>query len=262
MPLGVFEKIIEKLDTTSRIFNAYGRPRLFLHGYGEPTLVKHLPEMLVKASESKRFSDILFVSNFNVVSHDKYDVYFRCGLTKLYCSLDTLDPKKISATRVGTDIDRLHRTLRSVAAKHGEKMLVITVLSEQNMEELPSLYDFIRNSGVSTWNIQLMNKFDGEFAVNQKTIDRLAATLPNNSDFKVNFEGFPYPSCTQPFDTLVINVEGSVAACCTYFTSDVISFGNVLESDVTDIFESEKFRMFREEFAKGRPDICKDCPYY
>jgi len=262
MPLDSFIKIISKLDTQGEVFVGNSRPVLFLHGYGEPTLNKELPDMVSEAADTGKFSEIKIVSNLLATPASRYRTLYKAGLDLVYVSLDSLDPSYVGETRVGTNVEILLENIKKVSEFAKGKLAVISVLSEKNVSHLSNIYNFLEPLHIMQWNIQLLNGFHNEFKVSRSLVDRARASLPKFPSIPINMEGFPYPKCSQPFDTLVINVRGSVSACCTFFTDDIISFGNIHDKSIDQIFLSKEFDAFRHEFSERRPPLCKECPYY
>lgn len=263
MTLDSFASIISRIDTADDCFVHGGtRPVLFLHGYGEPTLNKELPDMLSLAVDSGKFSEIKIVSNLLASSVSRFRTLYKLGLDLVYVSLDSIDAKYVSESRVGTDVEKLLTSIKEVSEFAQGKLAVISVLSEKNVGHLADVYSFLEPLDIKQWNIQLLNGFHDSFDVSQSLVNRARASLPQNPRIPINMEGFPYPKCSQPFDTLVINVKGSVSACCTFFSDDIISFGNLHKSTLKEIFLSNEFNAFRKEFSERRPALCKDCPYY
>lgn len=272
MSFVLYKSIIDQIDLSSPVFQQskrlkqHNRPSLYLHGYGEPTLHPELTSQIAYAANSEKFHEIRFVSNLLGVPKENYEGYFAAGLTHLYVSLDTLNPLVIESTRVGTDCRRLDETFTYLSGLYPDKIRVITVLSERNLGEIPTLHEYLGQRGVRQWIIQLKLDHDvHEFAVSDRDVASVKTRLDSCRQYErmqVFLEGFPYPSCTQPFDTMVINVLGHVAACCTYFSNDYIDFGQVTKRPLLEIFQSKEFWEFRELFKREPPALCKSCPMY
>lgn len=262
MAFPAFKTIIDKIDTTHHLFGA-AKPAIWLHGYGEPTLHPELAQQIAYASHSGKFREVRIVSNLLATSKEAYDGYFAAGLSHLYVSFDTLDTDIIAKTRVGTDPVRYDETIRYLAANHGEKLRVITVLSPSNLPTIGEVFAYLKGLGIKQWIIQLM--FDHgaqEFAISPKDVESLQSIIADKGDMKIFAEGFPYPKCTQPDDTLVIGVSGNISACCTYFAEEYISNGNALRENPLEVFESDRFNLFRKEFQDRTHSLCSTCPMW
>ena len=69
-----------------------------------------------------------------------------------------------------------------------------------------------------------------------------------------------FPFCAYPSFEVVITVAGDVVLCCNdYYGTQ--RFGNVLESSLLEIWDSERFRSLRQDLLRGCFDlpICRHC---
>ncbi|MDX9932628.1 MAG: SPASM domain-containing protein, partial [Bacteroidales bacterium] len=65
--------------------------------------------------------------------------------------------------------------------------------------------------------------------------------------------------CKRLWNTIVINSDGDVVACC-YDKFSSYKMGNAIEKPVVGIWSSTAFMQFRSDFLKGkRKDICRNC---
>ena len=69
------------------------------------------------------------------------------------------------------------------------------------------------------------------------------------------------PVCTQPFDTLVINVDGDVVLCCSDMTGRLVNWGSINDAPVSTVFTGELATAFLKAFTYKAPSICRKCPY-
>jgi len=65
--------------------------------------------------------------------------------------------------------------------------------------------------------------------------------------------------CNYPFEQLVVRSDGEVFPCCVVPYQKTFSLGNLLVSELNDIFLSETYRAFRESFIKGTNPVCNNC---
>ena len=65
--------------------------------------------------------------------------------------------------------------------------------------------------------------------------------------------------CKRLWNTIVINSDGDVVACC-YDKFSKYQMGNAIENPAADIWKNTEFMEFRRDFLKGkRKDICMNC---
>ena len=263
MPLSLFIKIMDDCERGRERLFGQGRPNLFLHSYGEPTLNPDLGAMVGEAARRGLFGGIRLVSNLLACPPEAYDFLFANGLDGLYVSLDTLVPEHIAATRRGTDLPRLLAALEAVAARHADKLCVITVLTPTNKAALLPLADHLKALAIPIWNIQLLNTRRGCFGLSADEVSRIKAdVLARCPGMIVNFEEESLMQCRQPFTTLAINAMGRLTPCCSMTNHEIIHFGNVAEADLAALCHGAAYASFRELFAKVRPPACAGCPYY
>jgi len=263
MPLGLFKKIVADCVREREALFSGRKPDIFLHSYGEPTLNPHLEEMVATACGAQIFAQIRFVSNLLALAPERYRAFFDAGLTGLYFSLDSLDPGHVSATRRGTDLERLLESVTALAGDYADKLCPISVLTTVNKDELPRVGAFLHGLGMRTWNIQLLNTRKGRFGLDRDVVSRLKDELLRRfSGMTINFEEESIMACRQPFTTLEINAMGYLTPCCSMTNHDVTHFGNVAEASLAELCFGEAYAAFREEFRTRQPKACANCPYY
>jgi radical SAM protein with 4Fe4S-binding SPASM domain len=265
MPFPIFKGIIDNFDLSDPIYGG-NRPAIWLHGFGEPTIHQDLSSMIAYTARSGKFSEVRMVSNLMAVDKINYDGYFAAGLTHLYVSLDSLSTDTLNLTRVGSDADQIVDALTYIATSYPEQVRVITVLNPANANEIKDIHQFLGERDIRNWVIQLMIDHENhQFGIDSAHVGQIGEVVADTTTYpnlKIFAEGHPLPKCTQPFDTLVINVLGHVAACCTYTSNDYIDFGNVRSQAIGDIYRSDGFREFRRQFKAGSAKLCQGCPMY
>ncbi len=80
----------------------------------------------------------------------------------------------------------------------------------------------------------------------------------------INFNKKTYP-CKYIWNTIVVSVTGDILLCCLDYNADN-KFGNIQNSDLLSIFDSEKFKKIRNLHYSNdieKISICKNCytPY-
>lgn len=69
--------------------------------------------------------------------------------------------------------------------------------------------------------------------------------------------------CFQPWEYMMISVEGDILPCCAIIGSDQASvMGNLFRQSFDAIWTGSQFRAFRRTSAEGNNPICSMCPYY
>lgn len=263
-----FRTIINQIRKSQSNLTVITKPRLYLHGLGEPTLNPNLKKMIAYAKKTNSFNSIEFVSNLTTESPEKTLQYFDAGLDKLYVSLDyvdTVDNLPISK-RVGSNPHDVIRNISEISKVIDlSKVAVITTIGKINEESLKLLSGIILDLGIQEWCIQRMINFkNGEYCRGELTIPEIYNFVKTFTGNKVvlSIDGLSSFKCSQPFSNLVINSMGFVTPCCLLFDHNLINFGNVFSKSCIEIFQSEIFEKFRSEFKQSKPKVCSICPMY
>ena len=69
------------------------------------------------------------------------------------------------------------------------------------------------------------------------------------------------PVCNEAFDKLSVNWNGDVTLCCQDYDNFLL-VGNILDSDIKEIFNSNATKIYRQTIAKGeygKIKCCSDC---
>lgn len=245
-----------------------GGSALVLHGTNEPLLTKWLPD-LVAYARAQGIVDVGFNTNATLLDERRARALISAGLTRLSISLDANTPETYAKVRVGGDFERVIRNVDrffELRAELGTTLPVVTMCAVALKVNQHEIADFAaRWAGVADFvNIQpFFNPYDG--TGRQEAEDSLryhdsigsvsAVSLGERSDVPADFR------CSQPFQRIVIRNTGELLPCCSWFGMR-IPMGNVNESSIKEIWDSEKYREFRRLHAEGAwasVAACKQC---
>lgn len=257
-----FQNILNKIAEFLKKSPYDADPAFYLHGFGEPTLNNDLEKMILLLRSTIKNAHIRLVSNLSIKKSDDYKRYINLGVNTLYVSIDSIEQEIAEKTRKNINIQHLLETLEGICRTNAANVAVITVLTEKNVDKIKDIYEYIKNLGIKTWNVQLEHVYDEGFNI-PTNLQELRQHIGTDPGIQINFEEFPMPACTQPFDTLVVNVAGEVVPCCSDTTGRLARWGNVHEAAVSAVFHGERAVAFRKAFIsdKALPAICKNCPY-
>jgi len=60
-----------------------------------------------------------------------------------------------------------------------------------------------------------------------------------------------------------VSYRGDAMPCCMVGTPDRVSFGNMLDDGVADVWNGAAYERFREQLASDRPSaVCRSCALY
>jgi radical SAM protein with 4Fe4S-binding SPASM domain len=272
MDPNLFEKILSELKDM-------GVKSVWFDGFGEPTFHPKFEEFSNMAS---RDFELNLVTNGTIIGSK-----LKCiseNFKNVFVSLEASDPLLYSRVR-GFEFEKLNDTLRSLV-KEGARVWVSTVLLKGTYEALPSLVKWASELGIKgilTSNlIPTSEKMSEEKLYGRVEVDHIsdimreAWILATSSNMKLLAPSFYYRSdrwC--PFvegDSLAITYEGDVSPCL-FALHDYrawiegkevqvkqISFGNLRERSLREIWFSEDYVTFRSFVKLSNYPSCHDCP--
>lgn len=142
------------------------------------------------------------------------------------------------------------------------------------MHDNPENMTYYRNAGSDTKELYIVDDL-GECDYKEKTTkDKKAQRSINNhagcvdrsvwKQFGIDVNSLPLQKkCSRVFRELIIGCDGTVTICCQDFLRRV-NLGNILETNVRDIWNSEEFNTIRKYlYDKDRSfcDPCRFCSY-
>ena len=253
-----FMRILETLPPADEIIT---------QGVGEPTMNPDLPGIIEAARRSEKFQRICFTTNGMVRKLDYYTNLFNIGLSKLYVSIDSLDPVLAEHLRAGTKVNTLKKIVHELSERHPGKIAIRTVVGSENISTIPALLKNLNRLGKLE---VFMHPYDdignpagclsrGEQAKFHDQIRSLAQPY-KNLRVVANFF-IPSPEvCIHPWKIPAITVDGYAIPCCRIMDKNIYTFGNVLSDSFRGVWDSEKSQKMRESFLKKSPGFCKGCP--
>lgn len=211
------------------------------------------------------------------------------GLDRICVSLDSANKENFERIRRGACFDTVLKNIRELSRqrRHCKNRLkelgLITVIFKDNIYELEEILDLAKSLGINTWTINGLEPYSREMAgkilYGKKGNDKVQDIFFNlkRTAAKYGIEVyfpflriFNYTKCILRY--CIINSDGEVYPCAflsykrIYYylgnklTHPKISFGNINNMDLLDIWNSEKFRKFRQNVSRGKfAYCCKHC---
>lgn len=256
------EKFNEIIKSFQR--NLYLPRVVVLYHGGEPLLNKWLPSY-IKILKDLGVSKTHIVTNASLLTEKKSEDLIKAGLDEIQVSFDGNSPEENNEIRVGGDFSKESQNLinllklkRKLKTKNPQVIIsnvrfadennADAVIKRQAFEDMPDFIvekfiDFkdelvIRSFPAMVW--PGLNQFD-EFYEYEKSVE-------HNPTY-----------CKSLFETTTIMADGSVVACC-YDLAGESYFGNVNFENIFDIWRSNKYAKFRQDFKEKRyATVCKKC---
>lgn len=247
MTLETFQKIIDDIKEFPEKIKV-----LYLFGFGEPLLNKHIFDMIRYAKQSNVADKIRLYTNGVALTTKVSDELVDCGLDSLRISLNGLDSKdyeEICAMKL--DYDKFHENMRYFYEKSRGKMdFIIKVANlfldtKEKQEKLNALYFDICDHIFVEDIYENWSDFDG---LTTEEAKRLEAERKKKI-------------CTFPLTMMMIHSSGRVSPCCVDWNFS-LNYGNIHEDSVKNIWNSKGLRVFSCSLLKkerGVYPVCDHC---
>jgi len=224
---------------------------LCVNNTNEPLMVKDLPKR-IEYARKQGFLDILMNTNGELFTEENSERFLKSGITRLMVSVDAHSTETFKKIRVGGNYEKVKENilrLVEIRKKLGLKLPLIRtsfVLQRDNQHEVEDFKEFWQ-SRVDYVHIQDYAKpyeTSNDYRIDGK-----------KSDIVENFR------CDQPWNRVMIRADGAVHPCCSFYTYE-LEMGNMTNSSIYEIWNSDNFQNLRKLHAEGRyrdKETCKKC---
>ncbi len=254
----VYREFIDKIAPTTSV--------LMYYFMGEPLLNKHSYDMIRYAREKGLYVETCtngdFINAEGVIYSDVNEISIQIGgMTQ-----ETHEKYRVRGNleRIMKNVDELLERRRK-AENSNVQINVGFVVMKHNEHEVTEFMQWAQRKGIDRANVidpcvrsvsegrQLLPEdrrywFYDEEAFNRGILK--PKVLPDNE-------------CTWIWNSVVVNVDGTVVPCCRDPRGKHV-FGNAFEHSLHDIWNNEAIQDFRRKVivAQGEIDICKLCSGY
>ena len=255
-----FKKIVDQVEENLI--------EIHLYNWGEPTLNKHLIDMLRYAKSKNIWSRIS--SNLSLKFKDGYlENLTKSGLSLLHIDIDGLDQEVYAKYRrkgnLSTVIDNLKNILK-IKKKFGlkEPIIEIAMLAmSQNEHQHQDFFEFGNKLSVDEiylHKIQHNPNMDEKWLPKNK--DLIYKTYEGGEASSTSGKDNEIKQCNKPWSEIVINPDGGVNPCCIIDDPNS-DFGNTNKDSISSIWNSEEYISARSEFGDKKEitknTICNVC---
>lgn len=267
MDFTTFKKIIDIFPKVKNIK---------FHGLGEPLLAKDAIKML-EYLRSKSIKTII-VSNLQWKNIDIS--YLMKLIDHIYISYHALTKQQYYKICGNGDWDLLHNNIERIKKEKGDVDVVLNyVCTKENIHTISNMIDRASDLGIKNVRFQIVQNWEDSIEKNAyRRVDNLridnvayiskqfsnAIAKSKTLNIAVEIVGndeFDYNHCVWPFSRAYITWSGEVVPCCMRPTPK-FTMGNILETDFSQIWESDKYIELRDNLSTGKPGImCYKCPY-
>ncbi|EGK8096201.1 radical SAM protein [Campylobacter lari] len=248
-PFELFCKIID--DGVSK-----GLKAIKLNYLNEPLLRDDLEKFIIYAKNAG-ILDIYFSTNAMLLNEDRARSLIQSGVDRMQISIDAFT-------------ENTYKQMRPGGVFHKVKNNVLKLIEIRN--ELQSITPLVRVNFVRTeLNEHELQEFTEFWKINvdmigvQEMVKPPKTTKEFGSRTTTKKSGF---SCSFPYKQLVINAQGEVLPCCTFYGEE-LSLGNIFKIyketggyDLTPFWMSDKMKELRKTHKSGRfydNPVCNKC---
>ncbi len=240
---------------------------LSLNGFGEPMMYKHFFDIVAYTRQERPWCKIGIYSNGMMIEEERAHRLMDCGLTELNISIDAATPETYRRVRRGGRLNVLHDNIKRlvrVKQETGARFPLIGinfVLLNDNEGELVTFVEQAAEFGVDFINCITYASYDWGFQ-NRRTPEsyrrELDAARSRMEALHVRCKSFPSDDLSwsdpdKPFDCSMfwgdnfrVTYDGEITlGCCTPF-KETYSYGNMLQTPFTEIWNNAQFQKNRE----------------
>lgn len=259
MSLDSFRKIVDEIAPYTYWIDLYNR--------GEPLVNLAAIEMIAYAHV--RNIAIKFSTNMHLLDEECIEQLVRSGLDYLVVPLDGGTQETYEKYRVGGDFETVLRNVRLVAEKKRELnsrtpyITVRTLIMKHNEHEMDAIRALAQDIGVDNLIFTLM-------ITNVEEDSAIDEWLPEDEtyswydyEYKTNKITGSMRSCSELWQRMTINWDGSVFPCC-FVDKEEMSFGNANVETIEAIWNNKAYAVSRRVFDRGYEPkdmgtVCSTC---
>jgi MoaA/NifB/PqqE/SkfB family radical SAM enzyme len=253
-----------------------------LNGFGEPLMHPHFLDIVAYTRAVLPWAKIFIYSNGTLLTSELASQLLESGLTEINVSIDAAKPETYRKVRRGGELEVVHENVSQLLSRRraaGAKLPLVGVnfvMLNDNEGELVPFIEQAANLGVDFVNCISYASYDWGFQ-NLRSPEsyrrELALARKRLDELKLKCRAFPsddlsWTSPDQAFDcdffwgqSLRVTFDGNLTlGCCTPF-KETYSYGNLLETPFSELWNGPLFRDNRELALRGAaPDpICERC---
>ncbi len=251
MTVEMFEKIITQLKEFADPINV-----IHLYGLGEPLINKNIPQFIRMVKSENVGKEVKTTTNGTLLTYSLIDELMEAGLDELTISLNGLSDEDFERiTRVKINFENVFDNIKYLYAHKRNCHIHIKIIGDYFSEEEKSL--FINQIGdyADTINIDGTTNHWSGFKI----------TAKQQKQYNIGEGSFKeWPVCAFCFYELAVHSDGSVSPCSVDWQKDKQNLGNITESSLKEIWNSEKRKEILVSFLEGTKNpyiACRECEY-
>ncbi|MCP4679653.1 MAG: radical SAM protein [Deltaproteobacteria bacterium] len=225
--------------------------RVSLYRDGEPLLDKQMGQRIARMKQIG-IGDVAISTNLSLLDKPKSEEILLSGIDTVIMSIDSLNPSTYESIRVGLKFDRVMQNaidFIELRDRHRSdaQIQMRMILMRENERELDDYLSF--------WKKHLRDTD----RIYHYPINNWGGQLESFEPVAKSFE--PNLPCIALWTLMVIHSDGIVPFCNADFETKTVS-GNVMESDIEQIWTSQIINARRGNHLNGKKDafpLCAKC---
>jgi MoaA/NifB/PqqE/SkfB family radical SAM enzyme len=290
MDIELFKRLIDQFT---------GAEELHLQGLGEPLMHPRFCEMVQYAKA--RGMRVTTNSNLTILNRRRAEELVRSGLDCLHVSIDGATPEVYEKIRARARLAHVIRNLELLLSARREvdsetpDLIMIVVVMQENLHELPELMRFAHRFGFQSVFVQHLCHDYGEAGLPGRYLPmrdfveaqtllggdparierffseareiahhlKIELRLPRIEP-RLHAADTPGPQrCDWPWRGAYSSYQGLAMPCCMISTPDRFNFGSMVEKGVENVWSGDDYEEFRRRLSSADPpDICRSCSVY
>jgi radical SAM protein with 4Fe4S-binding SPASM domain len=258
MSESTFNRIIKQISGLKHITSAT------FYLAGEPLLNPRLPEMLRRTKAETSVKTTSFTTNAMLLGEKCVEKLRDTGVDLINVSIDGKSPEENDLIRRRASYVQVRDNFLKARNKmHSTRFVVHNI-------RVPERKDMMTNPKPPAFLVEDFGRENVQCA-NALRWPGLETEYIRSSGMEIVKKGAVGTKtgtgfCTMPFDEMVIENNGDVTVCCYDITGE-LNMGNILETNLLDIWNGDKYRSLRKAIAsfgllEKLPDACRKCTIY
>ncbi len=232
---------------------------LVLAGLGEPLIHPQISDMVAYAKEKQAAHTVRIITNASLLSPEKSDALIDAGLDHLKISIQGVT-EEAHQKWGGKPAISLARIVENITYFYNHKkdtIVNVKIVADafENSDDERKFYELFEPI-CDVMNIEHVEKIMENVDYSAIGVDSSVGITGNTSEGNC--------ICQMPFYYLSVYPDGEITPCCTSMFENykAISFGNVLDVDLDQIWNGEKMNRFRLKLLRKEREqipVCATC---
>jgi radical SAM protein with 4Fe4S-binding SPASM domain len=264
MSMEQFERIIDIFPHALRVK---------LQGMGEPFLNKNLIEFIEKTCSRKYWCEV--TSNGSLLDRRPVKNLEKYKNFQLTISIDAPEKKLFEQIRPGSNFEQIIENVKELQASTEMDLAAWMVVEKDNESSVVGTIKLLKSINVTIFGLQVIVIDYAKEKLKSETIDKrinydhkqelysLWKNEASKEEVELDISDKLYDRdnpCPWPWQGVYLDVVGNVVPCCRIGDARVCSMGNINNTDFDDIWNSDKYRDFRDMHKENKiPKICSSC---